>query len=152
MTGGEIQRVNMEDMGQNVDNILNLQVIATQVKLVVKLHKGLEFRNEDLVYLSDADTVLTKDIGNVTQNSEVTFEYKIKRVKELLLMDDIDLETLKTLPFQAQIYFKNRDGAECVRVLTHCIEIGSDRKEIENEANFEILGLNAIKQTSKLAK
>mmetsp|Transcript_23230 Transcript_23230/g.17658 ORF Transcript_23230/g.17658 Transcript_23230/m.17658 type:complete len:100 (+) Transcript_23230:563-862(+) len=99
MTGGEIQRVNSSDMGQNVDSILNLKVIATQVKLVVKLHKGLEFRNEDLESLSESNSVLTKEVGNVTSNSEVTFEYKIKKVKELLLMEDIDLENLKSLPF-----------------------------------------------------
>eukprot|EP00350_Pseudokeronopsis_sp_OXSARD2_P012177 CAMPEP_0170567022 /NCGR_PEP_ID=MMETSP0211-20121228/80218_1 /TAXON_ID=311385 /ORGANISM="Pseudokeronopsis sp., Strain OXSARD2" /LENGTH=41 /DNA_ID= /DNA_START= /DNA_END= /DNA_ORIENTATION= len=36
--------------------------------------------------------------------------------------------------------------------MTHSIEIGSDRKEIEEKADYDILGLNAIKQTSKLAK
>jgi len=56
------------------------------VKLVVKLHKGLEFRNEEQEHLSKANTVLTKEIGNVTLNSEITFEYKVKSVKELLLL------------------------------------------------------------------
>lgn len=70
--------------------------------LKVKLHKGIEFRNEDNEKLLNADkTLLTKDIGNVTKDTEVTFEYRMKRVKELLLMDDIDLSTLKKLPFQA---------------------------------------------------
>ncbi len=49
--------------------------------------------------MSQDKTVLTKDIGNVTKDTEVTFEYRMKRVKELLLMDDLDLETLKNLPF-----------------------------------------------------
>lgn len=81
---------------------MNKQIIATQVKLKVKLHKGIEFRNEDDDKLLNADkTVLTKDIGNVTKDTEVTFEYRMKRVKELLLMDDLDLESLKMLPFQA---------------------------------------------------
>jgi hypothetical protein len=72
------------------------------VTLKVKLHKGIEFRNEDDEKLLSADkTLLTKDIGNVTKDTEVTFEYRMKRVKELLLMDDIDLSTLKKLPFQA---------------------------------------------------
>jgi hypothetical protein len=70
------------------------------VRLKVKLHKGIEFRNEDDEKLLNADkTILTKDIGNVTKDTEVTFEYRMKRVKELLLMDDLDLETLKNLPF-----------------------------------------------------
>jgi len=43
--------------------------------------------------------VLSKDIGNVTRETEVTFEYKMKRVKELLLIDNLDLEKLTKLPF-----------------------------------------------------
>lgn len=58
----------------------------------VKLHKALEFRNEDEKSLSEDRTVLIKDLGNVTCETEITFEYNIKRVKELLLMEDIDIE------------------------------------------------------------
>ena len=68
------------------------------MQLKVKLHKGIEFRNEEEDVLSDAKTVLTKDIGNVTRDTEVTFEYRIKPVKDLLEMPDIDLEKLKKLP------------------------------------------------------
>lgn len=92
-------RVDLNDMGENVENILDLSVLATSVTLKVKLHKGIEFRNEEAENLSQNNTILTKDFGNVTRNTEITFEYKIKRVKELLLMDDLDLENLKELPF-----------------------------------------------------
>jgi hypothetical protein len=48
---------------------------------------------------------MTKDIGNVTRDTEVTFEYRMKKVAELLEITDIDLEKLKKLPLQAQIYY-----------------------------------------------
>ena len=32
------------------------------------------------------------------------------------------------------------------------LDISNDRKELEKKANFEILGMNAIKQSSKLAR
>jgi hypothetical protein len=64
--------------------------------LKVRLHKGIEFRNEDdEKLLNETKTVLTKDIGNVTRDTEVTFEYRLKKVKELIKMEDIDLEKLK---------------------------------------------------------
>jgi hypothetical protein len=69
--------------------------------LKVKLHKGIEFRNEEEQQLSHDKTVLSKDIGNVTRDTEVTFEYGVKTVKDLIAMEDIDLETLKKLPVQA---------------------------------------------------
>mmetsp|Transcript_46015 Transcript_46015/g.33776 ORF Transcript_46015/g.33776 Transcript_46015/m.33776 type:complete len:100 (-) Transcript_46015:492-791(-) len=99
MTGGEIQRVTNSDIAQNIDNILSLKVLATQVKLVVKLHKCMEFKNEDLDSLTEGNSAFVKDIGNVTLNSEITFEFKIKKLKELLLMEEIDLQSLKNLPF-----------------------------------------------------
>lgn len=48
MTGGQVQIVNGQNMLENVASMLNQNVIATQVELKVRLHKGLEFRNEDL--------------------------------------------------------------------------------------------------------
>jgi len=65
------------------------------------LHKGVEFRNEEESLLSSDKTVLTKDIGNVTRDTEVSFEYKMKTLKEILAMEDVDLEKLKKLPVQA---------------------------------------------------
>jgi hypothetical protein len=57
----------------------------------IKLHKGLEFRNEDPVNLSEDKTLMVRDLGSVTQETEITFEYRLKGLKELVKMDDIDL-------------------------------------------------------------
>jgi hypothetical protein len=43
---------------------------------------------------------MTKDLGNVTNATEFVFEYKMKKVKDLLKMKDVDVEHLKCLPFQ----------------------------------------------------
>ena len=74
-------------------------VLATKVVLKVKLHQGLEFRNEIPTNLSADRTILNKDFGNVYGDSDVTFEYQLKPLKELLAMEDIDLSELKHLPF-----------------------------------------------------
>jgi hypothetical protein len=37
---------------------------------------------------------MTRDIGNVTKDYEITFEYTLKPVSELVKMDDIDLEKI----------------------------------------------------------
>ena len=57
----------------------------------VKLHKGLEFRNEDLSNLSKDKTTLVRQLGSVNENSELTFEYKLKGIKELVKMQDLDI-------------------------------------------------------------
>jgi hypothetical protein len=55
-----------------------MPVIATKVVSKIKLHKGLEFRNEDPANLSEDKTVLVRDLGNVTEETEFTFEYRLK--------------------------------------------------------------------------
>ena len=117
-TGGEVSRVNPIQLTQNFSNILSLPVIATKVITKVQLHKGLEFRNEDPLNLSTDKSVLTKDLGNVTQETEITFEYRLKSIKELVKMDDIDLTKISSFPFQAQITFTALDGSKCVRVIS----------------------------------
>lgn len=36
-------------------------------------------------------SLLVKDIGNVTEDTEQMFEYTLKKISELLEMDDVDL-------------------------------------------------------------
>lgn len=67
----------------------------------MKLHKGLEFRNQDALNLSEDKTILARELGNVNEETEVTFEYRMKKVKELLKMVDLDMTKVSSLPFQA---------------------------------------------------
>jgi len=66
-------------------------VIATNVITKIKLHKGLEFRNENPDLLSEDKSRMVKDLGNVTEETEITFEYRLKAIRELVKMSDIDL-------------------------------------------------------------
>lgn len=93
--------MNPKDLIENFSNLLNLPTLATNVQLRVKIHKGLEFRNEDPQNVSDNKTILTRDLGNVNEETEITFEYKLKHYKELLKMEDIDLTEISHFPFQA---------------------------------------------------
>lgn len=65
----------------------------------VKLHKGLEFRNEDPKNLSEDKSLMVRDLGNVTEETEITFEYRLKSIKELVKMEDLDLTQVKHFPF-----------------------------------------------------
>ena len=44
-------------------------------------------------------TYLIKDFGNVTEETEVTFEYQVKQIRELVLMQDLDLTKVEKFPF-----------------------------------------------------
>lgn len=66
LTGGNVERYDPKDLTSKVDNFVSQPIIASNVTLTVKLHKGLRFRREDPQSLKDGGSVLVKDIGNVT--------------------------------------------------------------------------------------
>jgi hypothetical protein len=43
-----------------------------------------------------------------------------------------------------QITYKALDGSKCIRVITEQKKISNDREKLEREADFNILGQNAI--------
>ena len=101
MTGGNVERVDPVTLSKNSGDLLSAPIIATNVVANIKLHKGLQFRNEVNQNLSEDRTMLTKEVGNVTLESEMTFEYTLKDINDLVKMEDIDLTTMKSFPFQA---------------------------------------------------
>merc|ERR1712232_687380 len=91
MTGGSVERVDPTTLTKNFANMLSIPVIATNVEAKVKIHKGLQFRNELDKDVSDDKTLLARQFGNVTSESIFTFEYGLKPISQLLAMEDIDM-------------------------------------------------------------
>ena len=82
----------------------------------------------------------------------MTFEYKIKEIEELEKSKEFDISKLKALPFKTQIEFTKLDGLKCIRVITKVQQVSHDRKEVEEEADANILGVNCVQQAARLAK
>lgn len=127
MTGGDVERVDPVSLKDDFANILAVPIIASNVVAKVKLHKGMTFRNELAANLSEDQTLLVREFGNVTEETEYTFEYTLKAIAELLKMEDFDLTQIKELPFQAQISYTSLDGAKMLRIITDTKEISTDR-------------------------
>lgn len=136
LTGGNVERVDPVQLTQNFANILSEPIIASNVVTKVKLHKGLQFRNELDANLSEDKSLLVRDLGNVTESTEITFEYTLKKISDIAKMEDIDLSKLKEFPFQAQITYKALDGNKCIRVISMRQQISNDRDELEQNADF----------------
>lgn len=58
-------------------NILAEPVLATNVSVKLLLHGGLRFRNEPGAP-SASSNVVSREVGNVTASSELTFEFGIR--------------------------------------------------------------------------
>ena len=46
-TGGDLTKVDPQNLSNDFANILSQEVLATNVKVTVNLHKDLKFRNQD---------------------------------------------------------------------------------------------------------
>ena len=67
-------------------------------------------------------------------------------------MEDIDLSAINKFPFQAQITYTTLDGSRCVRVLSSEMDASNDKDVVNEEADYDILGVNAIQQAAKKAR
>ena len=151
-TGGSANIINPMKIKENFSAMLQKSAIATNVTVKVLLHKALEFRNEDESNLNKSKTLLRKVVGNVTKDSEITFEYKIKDAEDLKEIEDFDIEELEEIPFQAIIEYTRLDGMKCIRTITKKISTSDDMEEVQKDVNVDILAVNAAQQASKFAK
>lgn len=130
LTGGNVERVNPTNLTQDFANMLSVPVIATNVEAKVKLHKGLQFRNELAADLSEDKSLLARRFGNTTAETVFTFEYGMKPISELLEMEDLDMGSIERFPFQTQIKYTALDGSKCLRVITKNMEVSGEREEL----------------------
>lgn len=79
---------------QDFANMLSIPVIATNVDAKVKLHMGLQFRNELPEDLSEDKSLLARRFGNTTAETVFTFEYGMKPISQLLEMEDLDMAAI----------------------------------------------------------
>lgn len=75
-------------------------MVASDVTIRIKLHKYLKFRNEAPENLFNENSMLTRHVGNASdENVDFTFEYELKSIQELLKLKADRLEDIKELPF-----------------------------------------------------
>jgi len=128
--------------------VLANPVVATNVSVTLLLHRGLRFKEEDV---DSAANKVVRDIGNVTSDSAVTFEYGL-RSKPDLAAAGIDIKALKALPFQVQIRFTKLDGMKGVRVLSQSKKTTQEREVAESMMDTPVLSAHAAQRSAMLAR
>mmetsp|Transcript_1585 Transcript_1585/g.1926 ORF Transcript_1585/g.1926 Transcript_1585/m.1926 type:complete len:235 (+) Transcript_1585:1329-2033(+) len=132
--------------------MLKKEIVASNVNIKVHLHKALEFRNEPEENLNAERTLLQRNIGNATNESEITFEYRIKSNTDLEKLENFKIEDLEDIPFQTIIEYTKLNGMKCIRTITKILKASDNINEVQENANMGIFAVNAAQQASKLAK
>ena len=151
LTGGKVTRVNPQKLGKDFSKALDEELMASNVTIKLKLPNIMKFRNEDTEFLSFDQSLFEKAIGNATRSTELTFEYELKSPNELQ-NKSIDLDNLKEVPFQLQVYYTSTRGDEILRVFSHIQETASNLDEASIGANFKLMAARAAHVTSTRAE
>lgn len=88
-------------------------------------------------------------IGNVTERSELSFEYELKTPKELK-EKNIDLPKLQKIPFQAHVTYTTKEG-KYLRVISRFQEVTDKVDEVEKKASIPILANHATRKICSLS-
>lgn len=99
-TGGRASRVGPADFNKNFIEIMKSNLVATKVEIVIQLHEGL----------SMLEGTAQMDLGNVTDDTSVTFSYMVK--------EDYDFQGVSSIPLQAKIFFRTPEGHFMLRTIT----------------------------------
>lgn len=138
-TGGTVNIVNPIRIKEEFSSILEEQIIATNVRASLILPKAMYIK--DHANINNKQSSITKEIGNVTKETEITFEFALREDA------DIDLKITKELPFQLKIIYDSGDG-KYIRVLTQLKKLTEDKRVAENNSDRTILASHAIQTSS----
>ena len=150
-SGGEIIRVNPNEILDGFNDLLENKTLATDVQMKINLNKCMTFRDQDKKDLTNDFSSLSKKLGNVTRETENYYELKFKHASKLAEMNEIDFDQLKNLIFQTEILYKNVKGGKYIRVITKNLIVSDNKEEINKVANMNIVSTLQIQKSAKLA-
>ena len=150
-SGGEIIRVNPNLILDGFNDLLENEVIASEVEIKMNLNKCMTFRDKEEKDMVNVGATISEKLGNVTKETETYFELKFKKALKLAEMKDINFDKLKNLIFQCEIIYKKKNGGKYVRIISKNLKISDNKDEVEGQANFDIISTMEIQKSAKLA-
>ena len=147
LTGGEIVRVNVNNILNDFNLLLNNNSIGFNVEISLNVNKILTFKNEEEENFKNNRSTLVKKIGNVKKDSEYYFEYKFKKANVIANMNDINIEKMKEIVFQAKIEYTNLNGKRIVKIINEKTKISCNMNKIIEDSNMSIIMSNVLQQS-----
>jgi len=162
-TNGTMHIVNPAKLSDEFKSILDNRIVATSVKATLIVNhrylyiRDIELEEEETKVASNRDenldrldnlkkSKLVKDIGNANLDTEITFEYGIRRQKEKSTIEKLD-----EMPFQLQIEYVH-NGAKLTRVYTKKQKFTKEKSEaVNNILDRNVLWMGNMQKMSEHA-
>ncbi|XP_033729364.1 circularly permutated Ras protein 1-like [Pecten maximus] len=140
ISGGNVDVLDPLEIMRQLRLISQNFIVATSVSVDFHLHPELEVDDDDF---PKGSSRITKEVGNATRDTDVTFFFRRKNT-------DKDLE-VDCLPFQVRVSFTMKDGRKMLRVISKSMNVTKDRAKMEEEMNVAVVGLATAQKTADLA-
>jgi hypothetical protein len=143
-------RVDPSKLESQFKEFMNETIIATNVQVNIRLHKALEFAHEATGIIKGSEMI--RDIGNATANTEMTFEYKIRKLEEVKKIPNFDCAKIKTIPMQACIHYRTIDGMKMMKVLNMQIPVTFVKEEYVQNIKKDVIHAHMQQQAAQYAE
>lgn len=159
MTHGAVNISKPLELVREVRSLYQNPVVATEVKVRLLIHPAFSFRADDqpkkgrLLSLfgkqretAGGSNLWEREIGGANAEHDVALSF-------VLNPDYKDAAKLKTVPLQAQIFFKSqRDGSKCVRVISQLVNVSSDAAATWAQLDASVVALEAVQRSAAIAR
>ncbi|XP_036407320.1 circularly permutated Ras protein 1 [Megalops cyprinoides] len=138
-TGGRVNIVNISTVSTEIQSVLADNILATSVTATLMSAEGIYFPYED-----ESSHKLVREIGNVTEGVEITFQFAVKP-------DSIEsFQRRDRIPFQLQLDFKTRELQKVTRILTDQRRVTSSSWVWAGSLNMAVLGVHCAQLCARL--
>lgn len=92
---------------------------------------------------------MVKELPNATVNTRISFEYELREEEDLKFME-IDIDTLKKVPFQAQVIYVSPKGGKFLRVISSESETTTEKEQMKKDANIGVVHQRVASNTAAM--
>lgn len=93
--------------------------------------------------------MLAKNFANATVNTKISFEYELRKEEDLKFMQ-IDVDLMKTVPFQAQIVYNSPKGGKFMRVISSESKTTTEKEEMKEDVNIGVVHQRITSNTAAM--
>ncbi|XP_072322458.1 circularly permutated Ras protein 1-like [Scyliorhinus torazame] len=138
-TGGRVNIVDPINLPKEIQATLEDDVIATDTTVTFVVPEQMYFEYEE-----QAGNKFVKRVGNVTKDTELTFEFGIKESHIQKIQE------IEKLPFQLQVSFTTPENRQACRVISQEKHITNNSSLVEDSVNITVLGIHAAQLSGRL--
>ena len=148
-TEGDIFKVSPDKLLTQFSNIIQDEIIATEVSIQVNLHKAVKFYNENPEFLTNNDSTYIKYIGNATQFTSFSFQYVLKSDEELSALG-LNKSELRSLHLQSIITYRGKDHNKYMKVMNKIQDVVFGSEIVEEKIDAEVLMRAGRREAARL--